>query len=81
MQIRGEKLADRMVDRWQDALRWWSMWMHAIGTTCVGLFLMVPSMPHEVQQALPAETRALLIAVWAVAGIAARLIKQNGKAG
>lgn len=70
------------VDGWRSSLRWWSVWMHTIGTALAALFLLVQAMPHELQQLVPVEYRALAIAIWYIGGLWARLKdqrKQEGK--
>lgn len=79
MQALLARLRARLVDDWRSAWRWWSTWMHVAGTAAAGLLLLTPSMPAEVQALVPVQYRALAIGAWAVAGLLARLVKQNGR--
>ena len=72
-----DRIAARLEDDWRSAWRWWSVQMHVVGTLVAALLIMVPSMPPELQQLLPTPARAGLVAVWAMAGLAARLVKQR----
>lgn len=67
----------RLVEGWRSAWRWASVWLHVIGTAVLGLFLMIPAMPQEIQRALPLKWQAVAVAIWFALGIAARLIKQR----
>jgi hypothetical protein len=75
-----ERVRARLVDNWTSAWRWWSNWMHVVGTTLAGLLLLVPAMPLEVQAMVPLRYRVLAIGVWTLAGFAARLVRQGGQA-
>ena len=70
-------LKARLVDDWREASRWWSVRLNALGAILLPLLTMVPSMPAEVQALLPPALRALLVALWCVASIAARLWAQK----
>lgn len=58
-------------------LKTYSLWMHVVGTTVVSVFALVPTLPQEVQDAIPVKYRALALAVWAIGGIVGRAIKQH----
>lgn len=73
-----EEKKSRLVDDWRSAWKWASMWLHVIGTTVLGLFVLIPAMPKELQALIPAQWQAAVVAVWFIAGIAARLVKQRG---
>lgn len=73
-----EWLRARLIDRCKEAWRLWSVWMHVASTTLIGVLLMAPAMPAEIQGMVPQPYRAILIGAWAIAGIAARLLKQGG---
>jgi hypothetical protein len=63
-----------------DCRRWWTLWslrMHLATTAAIGLLTLVPGLPAEVQAVIPAPYRALIVGIWAVAGFAARVIKQK----
>lgn len=68
----------RVIEDWKwTLLKSASMWLHYIGTLVVSLFLMLPTMPREVQALVPVEWQAVAIALWFALGIAARLWKQR----
>lgn len=73
-----ERVKRRLVDDWRQAWRWWSVQLHLAGTVLASLLLLVPQMPAEMQALLPPRLRLVLVGVWAVAGLAARLVKQGG---
>jgi hypothetical protein len=70
-------LCDRLVDDWHRALRLWSVRVNALGAIVLPLLTMVPALPVEIQALFPPAVRALLAALWCVAAIGARLIKQK----
>jgi hypothetical protein len=71
----------RLVDDWRQAGRWWSVRLNALGALLLPLLTMVPSMPAEVQEALPPALRAVLVALWCLAAIAVRVWAQKPKDG
>lgn len=75
-----DKLRARLVDDVRDMWRWWSVWMMTIGGVLGTALTAVPAMPVEVQQAIPVAYRATLIAVWSVAALLTRIIKQKPNA-
>lgn len=74
-----DKLNDWFVDGWQCFYTWWSFWLHTIGSTMAAIFLLVQSMPAEIQELVPVEWRAVAIAVWYIGGLWARLKDQSRK--
>lgn len=72
------KIQRKLVDDWRSAWRWWSMQLHVIGTSLVALFLLLPSMPREIQALIPVKWQAVAVAVWFALGVIARLWKQKG---
>lgn len=72
------KFDDWFCANWRSFLTWWSIWLHTIGTSLAGLFLLVPQMPAELQEMVPVKVRIVAIAVWYVGGIWARLKQQKG---
>jgi hypothetical protein len=74
-----DKIQDRLVADWRSFWRWWSTWLHVIGTTLLGIVALTPQLPQELQNAIPVEYRAVILALWAGLGIAARIIQQKKK--
>lgn len=72
------RLDDMLVEGWRQALKWWSVQWQLVSGLIMGVVLMVPSMPTEIQELLPPKLRALLVAGWIALGIWARLKKQGG---
>ncbi len=70
-------LRDRLICDWRQASKWWSVRMNAIGALLLPALTMVPSMPPEVQAMLPLKVRALLIGLWCIASLGARVIAQK----
>jgi hypothetical protein len=68
----------KLVDGWQRAWRWYSVQMHALGTIVLGMLLLTPQMPTEIQAIVPMKLRAVLIGLWALGGLYARVHKQPG---
>lgn len=66
------KLITDLCDFW----KLWSVWFQGASTLIIGLLTLVPSMPEEIQQAIPAAYRWAAIAVWAVLGLYIRARKQ-----
>jgi hypothetical protein len=75
-----EWLKTRLVDDCRDFLRWWSVRMTLIGGIIGGVLTAMPSMPPEVQTALPVKYRVAALAIWTIASLAARVAKQPDKA-
>lgn len=67
----------QLIDNWRSFWKWYSTWLHVLGTAVVSVFAFVPNLPQEVQDAIPVEYRAIALAVWAVGGIVARLVQQK----
>lgn len=76
-----ERLRARLIDDWREASRFWSVRMNAAGALLLPLLTMVPSMPAEIQAMLPPTLRAILVGLWCVASIGARLFAQKPKNG
>lgn len=72
-----ERLKARLVDDWVEFARWWSVRMTALGGILGGVLAAMPAMPAEVQAAVPVKFRVAAIAVWSVASIITRVVKQN----
>lgn len=70
-------LKQRLVDDWHGMLRWWSVRMTLIGGLLATLLSLMPSMPAEVQAALPIRYRLVLVAVWALAALLSRVLQQK----
>ena len=72
-----DKFDKWFVADWRQCWRWLSVHAHLIGTAVLGIVLLAPSLPDEVQAVVPVKWRALVLAVWAVLGLLARLKKQG----
>lgn len=72
------RLDDWLVEGWRKAWAWWSVQLHLVASLVMGVVLMVPSMPQEIQDILPASVRGLLVAAWVALGLWVRLKKQKG---
>jgi hypothetical protein len=72
-----EKIKDRLCDDASQAWRWLSVQMHVVASLALMVFVMVPSMPAELQALLPTGVKAMLVALWFGAGLWARLYKQK----
>lgn len=73
------RLDQWFVEGWRQFWKWWSFWLHTIGTTLAAVLLLVQSMPQEIQQLIPVEWRAVAIAIWYIGGLWARLSEQKRK--
>lgn len=72
-------IRDRLIDDWNQAWRFWSVRMQALGALLTTLMVMVPAMPPEIQALVPVKYRVIALGLWAAASIASRLIKQQPK--
>jgi hypothetical protein len=79
LKSRLDWLKSKLVDDWRDARRWWSVRINAIGMVILPLLVMVPALPTEIQAMMPPTYRAIAVALWCAASIAARMIKQKDK--
>jgi hypothetical protein len=70
----------RLVPDWSKALRWWSVQLHLAATGFLAVYALVPSVPPEIAAIIPPAYRAPLLALWAVLGLAARVIEQRSSA-
>jgi sugar phosphate permease len=70
----------RLIDDWHRALKLWSIRINAAGAIILPLLTMVPALPAEIQALFPPAVRAIIAALWCVAAIAARLVKQKPSA-
>jgi hypothetical protein len=70
-------LRKRLVDDWRDFTRWWSVRMTAVGALLGGILAIMPSMPQEVQAAVPERYRIAAVAIWALASLYSRVAKQK----
>lgn len=71
------RLEERLVTDWRDALKWWSVRWSAAGAVLMPLLMSVPSMPDEIQALLPESIRAVIAAVWCAAAIGFRVWGQK----
>lgn len=76
----AEAIKARLIDDWKRCLRLWSVRIHAAALAFLAIYELVPAVPAEVQALIPSQYRAPLIGLYALAGIAARIIKQKGAA-
>lgn len=74
-----ERLDDWFCSGWRQFWKWWSVWLHTIGTALVSVLLLVQSMPAEIQELVPLKWRALAIGLWYIGGLWARLKEQKKK--
>ena len=71
------KLDEWFVAGWRHSWTWFSVQMHVIGTAMLGIALIAPALPDEVMAIVPLKWRALMLGVWALVGLLARLKKQG----
>lgn len=70
-------LQRKLIPNWRDWWRMGSLRLHALGTLVVGFLLMVPTMPLEVQELIPAQYRAIAIAIWFIGAGYIRLTQKD----
>jgi hypothetical protein len=71
-----DRLDNWCVDNWRKMWRFWSTWMITIGGLIGSIMSLIPALPNEVQQAIPVKYRVIVVAVWSVASLITRFIKQ-----
>lgn len=69
-----------LIDDWRQAWRLWSVRMNAVGAALGAALAMIPAMPPEVQAMIPLRYRVIAVGLWAVASMAARLLRQKPRA-
>lgn len=70
-------LQGKFIDDCKKWYKLWSIWFHTASTAIIGVLLLMPSMPAEVQVLVPVPYRAIAIAVWLVLGFFLRVKKQG----
>lgn len=66
-----------LVPCWRQSWGWFSIHMHVIGTAVLALAVAVPSLPDTVQALIPLKWRVVILGIWGLLGLLARLKKQG----
>jgi hypothetical protein len=66
-----------LVRGWQHSWTWFSVHMHVIGIAILALAVAVPTLPDTVQALVPLKWRVLILGIWGLLGLLARLMKQG----
>lgn len=74
------RMQARLVDDWHQFARWWSVRMTIIGGILGAALSAMPAMPPEIQAAVPVKYRVAAIAIWSLASIVTRVVKQKPNA-
>lgn len=67
-----------LVSDWRAAWRWSSVRLHALMLVWVAIYAIAPTLPQEVQDAIPSPFKSYILAAYAILGIAARLTAKPG---
>lgn len=71
------KLDQWFVAGWRHSWAWFSVQLHLIGTTMLGIAFLAPQLPDEVLAIIPVHWRVAILGVWTFVGLLARLKKQG----
>lgn len=71
------KLDQWFVDGWRCSWKWLSLQMHVIACLLLGVVEAAPVLPPDVQKMIPQPWAGIVLGLWAVLGVIARLKRQG----